>query len=128
MSEDMKKIILIKSAGYLGKLYPPGSTQDWPKGIADELIDKEAADPVLNVAADTGPDTRSDADSETDVSRFERILFAVQDVIESGEVNKDGSPNVEAMEDLLGFNITAEERDKAWETLKNEQADTGRVE
>lgn len=128
MSEDTKKIILLKSAGYLGKLHLPGSTQDWPKGIADELIDKEAADPVLNVAADAGPDTRSDAGSKTDDSRFEKIIFAVQDVIESGEVNKDGSPNVEAMEDLLGFNITAEERDKAWETLKNEQADTGRVE
>jgi len=44
-----KKIILLKTAVVEGKHYPPESIHVWAEKIANELIDKDAAEPVLDV-------------------------------------------------------------------------------
>ena len=45
------------------------------------------------------------------------LIAAAEEAIEAGQVTKDGKPLVEAMEEILGYDITAEDRDKAHETL-----------
>lgn len=45
------------------------------------------------------------------------ILEAAKKAIEGGEVTKGGKPSVEAMEKFLGKNISAEQRDAAFEKL-----------
>ena len=49
--------------------------------------------------------------------RQEAILDAIRLVIEAGDesaLTTTGFPKVPALEEILGFNITAEERDVAW--------------
>ncbi len=111
-----RKIILLKTAVYKGKHYPPESDHDWPVNIVDELIEKDAAEPVMNVRPDPSVDPQ----------RNDKIIFAVKDILDAagpGELNQDGSPKVEAVEEILEFDITAEERDQAWEILKKESGD-----
>jgi len=109
MSEKLKKCILVKTCCYNGKHYPPGDTiYEWPESIVTELVEKDAAEPVLNVESDSDP------------NRFERIIFAAQDAIDNEQTIESGAPSVKAMEEILGFDITADERDNAWETLKKE--------
>ena len=109
MSEKKKEIILSKTCCYNGRHYPPDSIQKWPESIADELIEKDAAEPVMDVRTDRDPNRR------------EKIIFAALDAIDNGDTIESGAPNIRAMEEILGFDITAEERDHAWETIKNEQ-------
>lgn len=117
MPEITKTIILTKSAYYNGRMYPPDTEQDWPEDIADELIEKDAAEPVMDVQPASG----SLRSALEDQKKKELIIFAAQDCIDNGDINKDKSPKVEVMEDILGFNITSAQRDEAWETLKREQ-------
>ncbi len=49
MAKKSVKIVLTKTVGYEGNHYPPGTVHEWPKDIADELIEKDAAEPVLDV-------------------------------------------------------------------------------
>ena len=48
------------------------------------------------------------------------LIAAAKEALEAGETTKDGRPTVEAIEKRLGRNITAAERDTAWEILKKE--------
>ncbi len=101
---------MLKTVIYKGKHYPPESDHEWPVDIVDELIEKNAAVPVMDVQPDPS----------ADLQREEKIIFAVKDILEAcgpGELNQDGSPKVEVIEEILGFDITAEERDLAWDTL-----------
>ncbi|WP_158406129.1 hypothetical protein [Desulfobacula toluolica] len=44
-----KKILLTRTVVYGGKHYPPDSDHEWPEEIVDELIEKNAGEPVLDV-------------------------------------------------------------------------------
>ncbi len=45
----VKEVVLVRTVNYGGKYYPPGEVLEMPGDIADELIDVEAAEPVLAV-------------------------------------------------------------------------------
>ena len=45
-----KKVSLLRTVNHKGIYYPPGEVVDLPADIADELIDLEAAEPVLALA------------------------------------------------------------------------------
>lgn len=46
-----KEVVLLRTVNYGGKYYPPGEVLELSGVIADELIDVEAAEPVLAVAS-----------------------------------------------------------------------------
>ncbi|SCY01375.1 DUF7210 family protein [Desulfoluna spongiiphila] len=47
----LKEISLLKTVKHEGEYHPPGEVMTVPEDIADELIDLEAAVPVMAVAA-----------------------------------------------------------------------------
>ena len=51
------------------------------------------------------------------------LLKAAKKAAKAGDVTTDGKPTVEAIEKILGKNISAADRDKAWEKLKVETGD-----
>ena len=50
--------------------------------------------------------------------RDSQILEAMKKVLAQGKTTKDGRPQVEAIEEVVGFNISAEERDRLYKILK----------
>ena len=52
---------------------------------------------------------------------MEDIVAAAGHAINQGQVTATGAPEVKAMEEILGYDITAKERDRAWETIQKEQ-------
>ncbi|NOX35893.1 MAG: hypothetical protein GXP56_19555 [Deltaproteobacteria bacterium] len=56
MSGKTKKIILLKTVLYKGRHYPPGSEQNLPVDIVDDLIEKKAAEPVMAVKPEQEPE------------------------------------------------------------------------
>jgi hypothetical protein len=105
---ETKKIILTNTVVYKGRHYPPDSEQDWPADVVDELIEKDAAELVLEVAGQ-------------DPQRKEKIIFAAQQAADEEKVTAAGVPTVSAIEEILGFGVTGAERDEAWETIQQEQ-------
>ena len=110
---DSKKVYLTKTVLYGGKHHPPGSDPDWPEDIVDELIDKGAGKPVMDV--------RAGENEEQEAKKREELLWAASKAAEDGDVTGSGAPTVAAMEKILGYGVTGAERDEAWETLKQEQ-------
>lgn len=51
---EEKEVVLLRTVNYGGIYYPPGEVLKFPEEIADELIDVEAAEPVLAVASGKG--------------------------------------------------------------------------
>jgi len=47
----LKEISLLKTVKHEGEYHPPGEVLTVPQDIADELINLEAAEPVMAVAA-----------------------------------------------------------------------------
>jgi len=58
------------------------------------------------------------ADNSDQEAAPEDILEAAKTAIEAGKTTKDGRPTVEAIEEILGRDISAKERDEAWERLE----------
>jgi hypothetical protein len=84
--------------------YMPGDSFDCSDKEAKRLIGKG----IVRLQ------TVDDSDQE---AAPEDILKAAKAAIEAGKTTKDGRPTVEAIEEILGRDITAEERDEAWDKL-----------
>ncbi len=122
MSEKTKKIVLSKTVVYKRRHYPPESTHEWPEDIVDELIEKDAGEPILDVVGTKNQTEDGQRENEQpDLKRRTEIIFAAQEVIDNDQVIGSGAPDIKAMEKLLGYDISAPERDNAWEILKKEQ-------
>lgn len=86
------------------------------------LVESPEDDPVPAEEETPVETTESAVDvvtAPTDVSgdRVEQLVAAVRALMEEGKVLKSGKPSVSAVEDLVGFEITAEERDAAYEAV-----------
>ena len=99
--------------------YLPGDTFDISDKEAKRLIDKGV---VRTKKAETAKRRNGGAKTEKE-ERAEGILEAAKAAIEAGDVTKDDKPEVKAIEEILGHDITAEERDLAWEKIL--KAETG---
>jgi hypothetical protein len=71
---------------------------------------------------------QSTCTSEADQPRkaaptLEDIVDAIAALDPAKDFGKNGKPNVEALEDLLDANITAAQRDEAWDVFQKEQAE-----
>lgn len=56
-----------------------------------------------------------------DEKRNAEILEAARKALDAGKVTGSGKPEVKAVEEILGYDITAEERDRAWKILEKEK-------
>ncbi len=110
---ETKKVYLTKTVLYDGKHHLPGSDHDWPVEIVDELIEKQAGEPVLDVMAGVTEEQAG--------RKKEELLWAASKAAENGDLTGSGTPTVAAMEKILGYGVTGAERDEAWETIKQEQ-------
>lgn len=98
-------------------------------GLKDKLIlngsiprkDKLNLTTGLN-EPDTGIKAASDITPEIEQTREGRIIEAISllDPEDKTLWTKTGMPNKSAIEDILGFNISASERTQAWNEIKGE--------
>ena len=63
MSGKTKKIVLLKTVVYKGRHYSPGSEQNLPVDIVDDLIEKNAAEPVMAVKPEQEPEQKKSQDN-----------------------------------------------------------------
>ncbi len=79
-----------------------------------------AGEPARNAAPRTGQleGTRRLPGGGADLTEREiQILEAMKRVLKEGRVTKDGRPLVEAIEEIVGFDVTAAERDRLMERM-----------
>ena len=93
------------------KEYAPGALVDVTDDEAARLIGRGFATEVgqekLVSAKDAGPS-------------IEDIVEAISGLDPTKDYGKNGKPNVEAIEALLGVDITAAQRDQAWDIFRQE--------
>lgn len=111
----------------------PKGTTDYPDDtFTPEQIKVLQAEPKLIV--EIVPDEPEGTETETGQGTGESergkvkigempIVLAARQAITSGRVTKDGRPTVEALEEILGHDVSAEERDEAWEKISADYAD-----
>lgn len=93
-----------------------GKVENYPKEVGEELIKtakKQEFEAVGGGKPDVAPATP------------EEILEAAKAAIEAGDVTQSGKPTVEAIEEILGKDVTASERDEAWEKIESEKEGNG---
>lgn len=88
-----------------GMEHPKGPVDYQDDRFTEKELKTLKAEPMLIVeTVDDGPDA--------DV-----LVGAAKAAVEAGNTVKDGRPRVEAIEQILGRDVSAEERDRAWELL-----------
>ena len=88
----------------------------WRRYLAAE----EAAEKGAHATAPPFPGGQAAPAPDAGVSLEDEILVAVYEAACAGEVTKSGKPEVLAIEKRLGRNISAADRDQAWEIVKPE--------
>ncbi|GAB5502752.1 hypothetical protein [Pyruvatibacter sp.] len=103
------RIVTTKSVVLNGQTFGPG----WPFENLTELEAKALVDAgearVEEAAAPTKPNDADDLNAA--------IIAAMEGMAES-DISADGKPNVKPLGKLLGYSVTADERDAALEALK----------
>jgi len=66
---------------------------------------------------------KGSADAPTGEERKAKILAAAKMCVDEEKVIGSGKPDVKAMIELLEFDITAAERDEAWDELQKDSGD-----
>jgi len=113
----MKVKMLTRYAGPSGTCQP-GKIINLPEKEAKSLISGGYA---LSVAAKVKPTPDSDPPDGDPGDREAEILDAVDILVDENDKSKliaSGAPSVEALEDLLGYDITSAERDTAYEQVR----------
>jgi len=97
-----------------------------------EILQAETMLIVERIPEEVEPDTETEPESESEevaepeevIIKYqadeEEIVIAAKSAIALGKVTKDGKPLVEAIEEILGTDITAAERDEAWEKISRQ--------
>lgn len=91
-----------------------GKVVDYPDDVGEELLETAKKQEFEAVGG---------GKTGVDPATAEEILEAAKKAIEAGDVTQDDKPTVEAIEKILGKNISAQERDEAWEEIRT--ADDG---
>ena len=106
-----------------GKAVLPGEFVDVETEEAKSLIKRGfASGDTVSTQAKTAPEKPSAPTKP--VPTLEDIVDVIHDLDPSQDYGKSGKPNVDALEVLLDANISAQQRDAAWEVfLKEQEAD-----
>jgi len=57
---------------------------------------------------------------ESSIDKENELLLAVYEAACKGDITASGKPSVQAVEKILGWDISAADRDRAWEIVKKE--------
>lgn len=106
-----------------GKSILPGKFVDVETEEAKSLIKRGfASNDKVSIEAKSAP-AKPPASAKL-VPTLEDIVDVIHDLDPSQDYGKSGKPNVDALEVLLDANISAQQRDAAWEVfLKEQEAD-----
>ena len=116
------KITAIITLHVNGKDHAPGAVLDIADDEAERLIARGFATSGQEKAAFASAPaktTTTPAGGKT-APTIEDIVEAISGLDPAKDYGKNGKPNVEAIEALLGADITAQQRDQAWEIFRQD--------
>lgn len=114
------KVIAIITLQVDGKTILPGKSVDVASEEAQSLIDRGFAQSATNETT-AAPETSKTPPPPPPLSAsLDDIIEAIEILNPETDFAKNGKPKVEAIEAVLGENIDAEARDKAWELYQKE--------
>ncbi|MEG3640448.1 HI1506-related protein [Magnetococcus sp. PR-3] len=93
-----------------------------PRLMVQILEDKEP-DLLGEAVQDLTQVTQAAAVVEQVTAELEAMVAAISE-LEEAEYNKDGTPSIKALERAIGKDITAEQRDAAWDLYQQRQQGT----
>ncbi len=105
-----------------GKDHAPGALLDIADDEAERLIARgfAASEQEKTASASTPAKTATPSTGGKPAPTIEDIVETISGLDPTKDYGKNGKPNVEAIEALLGANITAQQRDQAWEIFQIE--------
>ena len=105
-----------------GKDHAPGTVLDIADDEAERLIARGFATSGQEKAASasTPAKTATTPAGGKPAPTIEDIVEAISGLDPAKDYGKNGKPNVEAIEALLGADITAQQRDQAWEIFQKD--------
>jgi hypothetical protein len=106
-----------------GKVYAPGSLVDLADEEAQRLLSRGFAESEEQEVVPHSSTAQGQSSPHKAVPTIEDIVDAIAALDPAKDFGKNGKPNVDALEDLLDANITAAQRDEAWEIYQKEQAE-----
>lgn len=113
------KITAIITLHVDGKTILPGKSVDVANEEAQSLIDRGFAQSAAKATA--APETsKTPPPPPPPPASLDDIIEAIDQLNPETDFAKNGKPKVEAIEAVLGQNIDAEARDKAWELYQKE--------
>jgi hypothetical protein len=127
------KIKAIITLNVNGKDYLPGAVVDIAEDEAKRLIEREFASALgqekAALATSTQKTETPPAGSGTKPApTIEDIVEAIAGLDPAKDYGKNGKPNVDAIQAALGADITAAQRDQAWEIIQKEKEEDGKGE
>ena len=116
------KITAIITLHVNGKDHAPGALLDIADDEAERLIARGFATSGQEKAASASTPTKTATPPAggKPAPTIEDIVEAISGLDPTKDYGKNGKPNVEAIEALLGANITAQQRDQAWEIFQKD--------
>lgn len=118
--------------------HAPGAVVDIADDEAKRLIARGFAvahGTEKSAPASTGGSTQKTETPPTGGSNGGKPAPTIEDIVEAitgldpaKDYGKNGKPNVEAIEALLGADITAAQRDQAWDIFQKEKDEDGKEE
>ena len=108
-----------------GKVYAPGSLVDLADEEAQRLLSRGFAENEEQETVPHSPAAQGQSSPHQAVPTIEDIVDAIEALDPAKDFGKNGKPNVDAIEDLLDANITAAQRDEAWERFQKDQSEDG---
>ena len=108
-----------------GNVYAPGSLVDLADEEAQRLLSRGFAKNEEQEVVPYSPTAQGQPSPHKAVPTIEDIVDAIAALDPAKDFGKNGKPNVDAIEDLLDANITAAQRDEAWERFRQDQSEDG---
>ena len=110
------KVIAVITLQVDGKTILPGKPVDIPDEEAKPLIERGFAKSAdASAVAEQKP-----AQTQQPEPAIDDVIEAIEILSPETDFAKSGKPKVEAIESVLGQNINADTRDKAWELYQKE--------
>ncbi len=132
------KIKAIITLSVNGEDHAPGAVVDIADAEAKRLIARgfaAAHGTEKSTPASTGGNTQKNETPPAGVGNGGKPAPTIEDIVEaiSGldpakDYGKNGKPNVDAIQALLGADITAAQRDQAWDVFQKEKDEDGKGE
>ena len=98
-----------------GMPHPKGSVEYPDDRFSEDDLAILKTEPMLTVETQGPVETHGRASLHP---AADDLIDAARAAIDAGDITKDGKPEVRAIEEILGRDITAAERDEAWNKIE----------